>query len=433
MNPTSPLDRRSFLQLAAAGALLPFGRSFASTPVGGSGDALWQTRPRLSSSQSILRRVESHRPLRGGRIPEDLVRRLGTSHVSGRYHFTEEPYLVEGAKRTQALGYGCLKLWFTKLETAYSFNSKWNLPERPTLLDQARHPYFVEAFAMPFSTFFLEVQTTNASTHRPREGFSISPDLDFDEEERQVHELACHFFEEFGKRDVTFVLQNWEGDWMLRGNARTEWRRKEFPELEARADAFVRWIDVRQRAVERAREQYPGARCRVLHAVETNRVFDSLEGIATLCTHVFPRVRPDLISWSCYDGMKLEHASGDVAAVGIWQGIEIIRHYARTTLTDSEGRAQVFLGEIGVPESRFTAEQTADALDGCLAAAFALELPWIIYWQIYCNELRSGVKDRSLPTPAENLNGFWLVRPDGSAGFAADYLGRVLARAGGRL
>nr|MCU0793439.1 hypothetical protein [Opitutaceae bacterium] len=320
-SPSNP--RRDFLKCAASAALLPWlssgvwAKSNAWSVAAGSPVT---TRPELSSGEDILRRVAPHRPLLGGAIPADLASRLGTSHVSGRYHFTDEPYLIEGAKRTRALGHGCLKLWFTNLRRAYPFNSEWDLPKHATLLDQARHPYFVEAFEMPFSTFLLEVQITHAPTHQSRAGFSVSPGLDFAEEERQVHELACHLLETYGERDVTFVLQNWEGDWMLRGNAREAWMRGEFPDLTERVDAFVRWIDARQRGVERAREKFPRSRCRVLHAVETNRVFDSLDGIATLCTHVFPRVRPDLISWSCYDGMKLEHKSGDVAAVGLWQG-----------------------------------------------------------------------------------------------------------------
>ena len=421
------LSRRRFLKTAAAVSLLPFVPRLRGADQPGAPGL------RLTPPEEILARVASHRPLRGGLIPADFARRLGASHVSGRYHLTDEPFLVEGAKRVQSLGYGGLKLWFTKIESAYPFNSDWRLDPAHSLVELARHPYMVEAFAMPFKVFTLEVLPTHASTHRDRPGHSISPELDFEEEERQVYELATHLLSTYRERDVTFILQNWEGDWMFRGGARAEWKRGEFPELELRAATFARWIDVRQRAVERARAEAPGARCRVLHAVEVNRVFDSLEGVATVCTHVLPRVRPDLVSWSCYDGIKLEHRSGDVTAAGIWQGIEIIRHHARTTQTDAQGRAQVYLGEFGVPENKVPPEVTVDVVDGALAAAFALDLPWMVYWELYCNERKNRAETGAAPSRADELNGYWLVRPDGSLGHAAGHLQRVLAHAGGRL
>ena len=45
-------------------------------------------------------------------------------------------------------------------------------------------------------------------------------------------------------------------------------------------------------------------------------------------------------------------------------------------------------------------------------------LPWAIYWEIYCNEL----KDESQAPPVNGNNnavrGFWMIKPDGTRGAA---------------
>ncbi|MDR1789641.1 MAG: twin-arginine translocation signal domain-containing protein [Opitutaceae bacterium] len=418
---------------------------------------------RLTPPEGILREVAPFRALAGGKAPADARARLGCTHVSGQYWFTGKPFLTEGAERVRDLGFGGLKLWFTKADgTARGFregdaapgrnigylpNSDWKLPADWSLAQLARHPYYEAAFALPFSAFALEVYPVNANADARRAGFDVSPDSDWDAEERGIYELARHLLEAHRGREVTFILQNWEGDWMFRGGARKHWTAKNFgaAEVGLRADTMVNWFAARQRGVERARAAVAGSKCRVLHAVEVNKVFDSLAGLPTLCTHVLPRVRVDLLSWSCYDGMRTGDDSAEFSAVGIWQGVEILRHCAKTTtLTDARGRSQVMLGEVGVPEMRMLKRLGAEkarratlaVLDGCHAAGFALGMPWMFYWELFCNELTDAAKAARAGTgvlakaTAEELNGFWLVRPDGTRSWAGEYLGGLLGRVG---
>ena len=419
------LARKRWTAVIAAGLLAPIGLSAATD----------KAAPLiLTSPDEILRQVRPARPHCGGRIPADFARRLGTAHVSGRYHFTEQPFLIEGAEQVQRLGLGGIKLWFSSLERAYRFNSTWDLPVHSTYADIARHPYFQAAFARPFNIIALELYPAGIRDTKGVGLDLLTPTMNFSDDEAQIYALTKYLLETYRERDVTFLLQNWEGDWMFRGSSRQAWLKGNVPDLDARVDLYVRWFAARQRGVERARAEVTGTRCRVFHAVEVNKVFDALQGLPTLTTHVLPKIRPDYISWSCYDGLKTEARSADKTAIGLWQGLEIIQHYARTVQHDAAGRPAVYIGEIGFPEQVVPPESAVEMMDAALGVFFARHIPYILYWELYCNERKDGT--RSLVTasePAQELRGFWLIKPDGTLGGTGAYFRELLMLAGGKL
>lgn len=390
--------------------------------------------PILTSSEVILARATPARPLKGGVVPADIARRLGSAHVSGRYHFTDKPFLLEGAERLNAMGFGGIKLWFTSIERAYRFNSQWNLPSTYTFKELAEHPYFKAAFDLPFSVIALEIYPASLRDTTGAGQNMIDFNSDFAADEQQMYELAAYLLRKYRERDLTFLLQNWEGDWMFRGSARNEWQRGEYPELERRSLAFQRWFAARQHGVERARAEVTDSRCKVFHAVEVNRVYDSLKNIPTLTTHVLPHIRPDFVAWSCYDGLKPEAKSADKTAVAIWQGLDLIQHYAHTTQQDFEGKPAVYVGEIGFPEELVASPAAVEMMDGALGTLFARRVPYILHWELFCNERKDGRRDLvPVSDKAEDLRGFWLVRPDGSLSYTGEYFQQLLAKAGQRM
>jgi len=62
----------------------------------------------------------------------------------------------------------------------------------------------------------------------------------------------------------------------------------------------------------------------------------------------------------------------------------------------------------------------------------AQDIPWIVHWQLYCNEITEKAKQKPVPQNGmysrDDLHGFWLIRPDGSLGHAAEYFKKLLAR-----
>lgn len=403
-----PIRRRSFLKHAGAtAALVAIGKSaiFAAET------------PKLTSPAEIEKRVRAARPLQGGLIPADLKNRLGATHYDGHYHLTDKPFLIEGAEAIHRLGMNVAKFWLREDELpGYGYHSDWSTALKSgRLVDVLKHKDYVEALAMPFRTIFLEVfpLVGNKQTF-------FAGDNNFEDEEDQFHEVATYLFKTYADRDVTFILQHWEGDWMLRREEGGTWGEVPAEEVKRRCDAFIRWLSARQRGVEKARRQAGASKCKVYHAAEVNRVWDGTKGLPTLTSHVLPHVTLDLVSWSSYDGMS--------DAVATWQGVELIRQHMRPSPTF--GKNAVFIGEIGKPENEANEADIIEWWDRAMGVFFAMEIPWIVHWELYCNEPKDGTKADRRPRKADEMRGFWLLRPDGSMGHAARYLTTLLKNAG---
>jgi hypothetical protein len=390
------------------------------------------------SDLEISKIIEKHRPLKGGTIPVDIKERLGSTHVGGKYYFTEEPFIIEGSRRLSEMGYGVLKLWFSGSERSYPYNSNWNLSENVTLKELAQHPYYETCFNMPFSTIVLMVGGAGLRTTQESAA----------KEEEQLYELTKYLLEKYKKRDVTFIFHNWEGDWLMRGGTgnHARWSRNPGQLIEAvdgdrytvpvpndslqRVDAMVKWFNARQSGVSKARAEVKDSKCKVFHAIEANKVMESMEGIPGIANYVLPSVEVDMVSWSCYDGL-------DATGLELFKGVEYLRKNIRPT-SYMQGRKVVFLGEIGIPEQRYeglTEKKTiVDRWDAYMGVCFALDIPYIIQWELYCNE----PKDENLRRVMEKrttgeMRGFWLIRPDGTISFAGEYFEKLLQNGGKRI
>jgi hypothetical protein len=379
-----------------------------------------KTGAKLTPAADIEERVRKARPMLGGVIPHDLANRLGTTHYDGHYHLTNKPFIIEGAEKIHELGMNVGKFWLHEDNLAgYGYNSQ--LKEAlgsGRLVDVLKHEEYVAALAVPFKTVMLEVFPLVGSKDSFFEGENT-----FTDEEDQFHEVATYLLKTYAHRDITFVLQHWEGDWMLRRAEGGTWGQVPAKEVQRRCDAFIRFLTARQRGVERARKEVKNSRCKVYHATEVNRVWDGTKGLATLTTHVLPHVTVDLVSWSSYDGMN--------SAVTAWQGVELIRAHMRPSPTF--GKNAVYIGEIGKPENEDTKQNIIEWWDRCMGVVFAMDLPWIVHWELYCNEPRKGDKEDRRPRSADEMRGFWFVRPNGTLGHAGEYLTNLLQNAGQRL
>lgn len=90
------------------------------------------------------------------------------------------------------------------------------------------------------------------------------------------------------------MLQNWEGDWMLRGEDK-KWNPppKNYKEV---CERMQQWLAARQRGVNEARAAHAGkTKCIVAHAAEVNLVADGFRGIPTMTREVLPGVELDCV------------------------------------------------------------------------------------------------------------------------------------------
>lgn len=373
----------------------------------------------LTPAAEIEAKVEAARPLRGGVIPADLKDRLGTTHYDGHYHLTDKPFLIEGADEIRRLGMNVAKFWLHEDGLpGYGYNSDWGIPLDRDLVNILAHPYYQAALAHPFSTVILEVFPLVGD----KKTF-FAGDNDFADEEREFHSIASYLLKTYADRDIRFILQNWEGDWMLRREEGGTWDKVPPEEIDRRCNAFIKFLAARQRGVERARAEAGPTKARVYHAAEVNRVWDGVDGLATLSTKVLPHVSVDLVSWSCYDGLK--------SPVHFWQGVEILRQSMRPSPTFGDNA--VYIGEIGRPENGRRERDVVEFWDECMGVVFAMQLPLVVQWELYCNEPKDGTKQLRHPRRADEMQGFWWIRPDGSLSFGGNYLSTLLEFAGRKL
>ena len=170
------------------------------------------------TDKEILSIINEHKPTNKYPVPTDMYKRLGATHVGGKYYFTKEPYIIEGCQKMQEMGYGVVKLWFNKGGGGYPYNSNWSLPKEFTLKQLAEHPYYKTCFDMSFSTIALSISGAGVNT----------TDKTAIQEEDEIYELSKYLLEQYKNKEIEFVLHNWEGDWIMRGGTGDEarWSRK---------------------------------------------------------------------------------------------------------------------------------------------------------------------------------------------------------------
>ena len=376
------------------------------------------------SDQQIFDLIERHRPSKGGEIPKDLKYRLGATHVNGQYHLTNKPFIIEGAEKMQDLGYGILKLWFYKADGqahGYKYNSEWNLTPDISLKGLANHKYYDEVFNMPFRVFTLNIKDgyAGASTDDQTENLKRV--------EKEFYDLTVHFLTKYKDRDVSFILSNWEGDWMLRGgtSATSKWKKDSVaPNAPVRVKNMIDWVKARQKGVSRARNDFSNSKCKVYNAVEVNKVYDGvLYNMPSITTSVLSHVEVDMVAWSAYDGKSKD-------GVKMYKGIDYLRYYMNPT-PYMKGEKIVFIGEINEHENRNnrTKEYVQNFVDVIMGVYLAQDIPYIYYWELYSNDTKTGSKKQDKVLKAENLAGNWLIRPDGSFGWAQEYFNSLLEKA----
>jgi hypothetical protein len=366
-------------------------------------------------SDEIRQRIEQHRPSRLPELPSGLRDRIGASHVAGKYHLGSSPFLHEGAEKLLALGTRVGKFWFTPsgISASYPFRSDW--AKYQNFVELSRSPYFQQLFDLPFSTIILEA-------HSPvEEGWQhpAQPDRFYEAVTREFQDLAAHLYRTCATRSVTFVLQHWEGDWMLRGGGGETWNPPPHDWRE-RCRAMARWLRARQAGVAKARAQFAAdSKCLVAHAAEVNRVVDAERNIPTVTREVLPEVELDLVSYSCYDGMR--------DPLTLWKSIDEIRQHVKPSPLFR--RQHVYIGEIGIPEND-QPDKLTERWDQLMGACLAADVRYVVQWELYCNETKTNAAPHSDDPVIDprSLRGFWLVKPDGSLSETGRYFVQLWER-----
>jgi len=327
--------------------------------------------------------------------PPAAQTQLGVAHIGGLYSFSETDYLNEGAATAHAIGARCIKVSLS-LDTdnpspkLYSFHSQW--PTVATLDALAGTPYYRGLFARDFDTFILTAFRPGRSAGYWRESFSPE---DEQAEEECFATLTRHLLRIYAQTRKTFIIQNWEGDWALRGSFDPT-----TTPTPAATTAMIRWLAARQRGVSRGRAEVATGGARIFHACEVNLVRESMaKGGPSVTIDVLPHVPVDLASYSAWDTKD--------SPTQFAKALAFIAKHKRQT--EPFGEHGVYVGEFGLAESEATPQVAFERTSALLAEAQRFGCPYAVYWQLYCNESTT-----EHPKGNADYKGFWLVRADGT-------------------
>jgi hypothetical protein len=346
---------------------------------------------------------------------------IGVAHAGGKYSLTKEDFLNEGADQILAFGSRVIKVWLNpNPELSYPFNSDWGGPALD-VVELVQRPYYQELFEKPFTTYFLVLlpaPTPSGSASQFLDG--MTPE-EAEAERDQAYRLARHLLSTYAGTGKTFVLQNWEGDHLLRAglprNARPD---------AVRIQGMVEWLNARQAGVDQARREANAqeiqggvqgvAGVAVYHAVEANLLRDAMRRRVTVTNHVIPFTRADLYSYSSWDiGFNRRQLT---------KALDYLADKAPDT--PSFGAKNIYLGEFGASRFHAGGEAKQKRVIVALAeAALGWGVRWALYWQVYCNEPAHTYGGR--PENGD-MRGLWLVRPDGSRAAMWNGLGQLLKR-----
>jgi|GEM_PF-1379251 len=340
---------------------------------------------------------------------EDLRDVLGAAHAGGLYNFTSEDYLDEGGDQLLGFGTRVIKVWLTNdVATLYPFNSDWS-PPATTVVELAQKPYFQSLFAKPFTTYLLVVKPVTGSP----QFLAGMTAADIAAESSQMHDLASYLLTTYAGTGKTFVLQNWEGDHLLRTGLRPE---QEPPAISLQG--MIDWWNARQDGVARARAEIGERGVRVANAAEVNQLADAMLGKVTATNDVLPYTHADLYSYSSWD-------IGFDPTV-LTQALDYLR--SKVPPSALFGRRNVYLGEFGAGKDQVpSGALRREVIDELSEAALGWGVRYAVYWQVYDNESYVTIDPlKQRPTAAE-LHGYWLIRPDGvRAAFWADMQRRMV-------
>ena len=339
----------------------------------------------------------------------------GISHASGNYGFTQENYLQEGAERIQSLGSESVFVYLTpSFRTTYPDKSSpmWPAQNPAQLSALAATAPYAKVFSMPFKTIVLTTYTfANADNVA---GFATRGNAQAEEEE--FYNLASYLFRTYANSGKTFVLKNWEGDWIGLQNYDTT---KSISS--SMVNDMITWLSARQRGVTRARQDAGNPTgVNVFNAVEVNRVLDYAQnGLTRVVNAVVPKVGADMVTYSSYDS-TLQGTDPNTMQAAMTQALNTINQFAPDPL--GLGKKRILISEFGLYENQ-RPNEAIWRTKTLLSTAQSAGLSGAFMWEVFDNECHeangqpapvdSAVGSPTRPTDSQ-CRGLWAVRPDGT-------------------
>lgn len=255
-----------------------------------------------------------------------------------------------------------------------------------SLADVVRHPHFKRLFDQPYRVMLLWAHGGREGWHTKRMSNAEKASL-----RKEFFDLTQHLLSEYRGTGKTFLIGNWEGDWMAGGQSVGN-----DADLEPkRIEAFQEWLDIRTDAIDAAKAGMPADGVAVYSYLEVNHVTRArVEGRKRLVNTVLPRSRVDYVSLSSYEmfGYGLWRKPRDESTIRplIVETLDYVEK--QLPPRDVPGK-RVFIGEIGftldeIERKQKLSPEQADREQARLAliqAKVSLEwgVPLWLWWSIF--------------------------------------------------
>jgi hypothetical protein len=354
-----------------------------------------------------------------------LNERIGVTYWGVRY----EPFLDEygfGIASARAelkkLGTKVTKLATLDLAQNYPFDD-WSDAPLDSLVNVLKHPTFRQFLDDKFFiTYFLSAYETN--------NVAWWDGLDTAEKAyitTSFYDAALYLLTEYAGTGKTFILQNWEADNAL-GYVYSDFS-------DTAVQGMIDYFNARQEGIQLARNEVGAEHVQVFGGLEVNFLkLTPPSGVPRVADAIVPNTHADLYLYSCWETKdKWDIGDNGEAAniAAIKQAVTAALAYLneKAPASDFFGAKNVAISEFGYPE--LGGERSHPEIDGndwqrmvvqaTIEAGLEYGVQYMVYWELYCNDPTTPIADLT-QTTNEDMNGYWLIRPDGTKSAAYDYL-----------
>jgi len=339
---------------------------------------------------ATLYSLGSHLVMAERKAPFSLA--VSTQAMASKYQFTEGSSLVEMANAISDLGSDTMKL-----NVSPQYHQLYRIEKNPGIKSArdlvSKESSYKAVFDMPFRNimFWLYPFSDKNSAFKNEE----LPKEEADRIYREIYDLSAYLLKTYSGTGKSFFIGNWEGDWHSVGN----YDHKADPSPE-RLELMKQWFLLREKAIADARRDTKHEDVFLYYYVEVNLVRKAMdEGRPALVNKVLPYIKTDLVSYSSYDtSNEAVKAKDAIGRKKLFDTLDYIEKHLPSS--DIPGK-RVMIGEYGikyeaVKDPKLHRDYTAKLMKwglewGC---------PFILYWQIYCNEINEESGEH---------RGYWLI------------------------
>lgn len=314
---------------------------------------------------------------------EDYNFVLGTNGIGGKYQFSNESKLLEQSKHIRGMGSNIIKISLGK-KSPQSYGLK-DVGAKSTLELFKSVPDYKTVFDMDFKYVMAWVHTCTGINWR--KGINNYQEKKLYDE---MYEFASYILTHYNDSGKTFMIGNWEGDWLLHSN----YNRKMTPSQE-RVDAMTKWFQIRQSAIDDAKANIKHENVELYHYIEVNLVQKGMMGETSIANDILPKVDVDLVSYSCYESIKRKkYLEKKIILREIFDYLES-QLKPKNNLPFSR---RVFIGEYGyhANEKPKSQKKQYNETKEVMEIAFELNLPFALHWQMYNNEYKKNGQSKNM-------------------------------------